>query len=71
MLSGVDIVAEPGRTTAIVGSTGAGKTTLLGLVPRLFDPQQGSVTIDGAVSDGLRLRASQMIVALGGSVEPA
>ncbi|MWV48361.1 ATP-binding cassette domain-containing protein [Rathayibacter sp. VKM Ac-2803] len=47
VLSGVDLVAEPGRTTAIVGSTGAGKTTLLGLVPRLFDPQQGSVGIDG------------------------
>ncbi|SMH49759.1 ATP-binding cassette, subfamily B [Rathayibacter oskolensis] len=47
VLSGLDLVAEPGRTTAIVGSTGAGKTTLLGLVPRLFDPQEGSVTIDG------------------------
>ncbi|QHC65240.1 ATP-binding cassette domain-containing protein [Rathayibacter sp. VKM Ac-2759] len=47
VLSGVDLVAEPGRTTAIVGSTGAGKTTLLGLVPRLFDPQEGSVAIDG------------------------
>ncbi|KQQ06221.1 MULTISPECIES: ABC transporter ATP-binding protein [unclassified Rathayibacter] len=47
VLSSVDLVAEPGRTTAIVGSTGAGKTTLLGLVPRLFDPQQGAVTIDG------------------------
>ena len=47
VLSQLDLVAEPGRTTAIVGSTGAGKTTLLGLVPRLFDPQEGSVSIDG------------------------
>ncbi|QHC69043.1 ABC transporter ATP-binding protein [Rathayibacter sp. VKM Ac-2801] len=47
VLAGIDIVAEPGRTTAVVGSTGAGKTTLLGLVPRLFDPQEGTVTIDG------------------------
>jgi ATP-binding cassette subfamily B protein len=62
VLSGVDIVAEPGRTTAIVGSTGAGKTTLLGLVPRLFDPQQGSVTIDGVPVSSLdRAQLAQVI----------
>ncbi len=43
----VSFVAEPGKTTAIIGSTGSGKTTLLGLVLRLFDPQAGRVTIDG------------------------
>lgn len=47
VLRGVDLVAEPGRTTAIVGSTGAGKTTLLGLVPRLFDVTAGAVLVDG------------------------
>ena len=47
VLDGVSFVAEPGQTTAIVGSTGSGKTTLLSLVPRLFDAQQGSVRIDG------------------------
>lgn len=47
VLSGVSFVAERGRTTAIVGSTGAGKTTLLGLVPRLFEPQSGTVSIGG------------------------
>lgn len=47
VLDRVSLVAEPGTTTAIVGSTGAGKTTLLGLVPRLFEPQTGAVTVGG------------------------
>ncbi|WP_456786868.1 ABC transporter ATP-binding protein [Cellulomonas sp. P5_C5] len=47
VLHGVDLVAEPGKTTAIIGSTGAGKTTLLNLVPRLFDVTGGEVLIDG------------------------
>ena len=48
VIKNVSFVAEPGKTTAIIGSTGSGKTTLLGLMLRLFDPQEGSVTIDGA-----------------------
>ncbi|HXH36093.1 MAG TPA: ABC transporter ATP-binding protein [Plantibacter sp.] len=47
VLSDITFTAEPGKTTAIVGSTGSGKTTLLSLIPRLYDPQQGHVTIDG------------------------
>ena len=47
VLRQVDLVARPGETTAIIGSTGSGKTTLLNLVPRLFDVTGGSVTIDG------------------------
>lgn len=47
VLHGVDLVAEPGQTTAVIGSTGAGKTTLVNLVPRLFDATGGSVMIDG------------------------
>ncbi len=46
VIKNVSFVAEPGKTTAIIGSTGSGKTTLLGLMLRLFDPQTGSVTID-------------------------
>jgi subfamily B ATP-binding cassette protein MsbA len=45
-LSEVDLVAEPGRTTAIVGASGSGKTTLLNLIPRLYDPTRGRVLID-------------------------
>lgn len=51
VLDDVSFVAEPGTTTAIVGSTGAGKTTLVKLIPRLFDPQSGRVTIDDVPVD--------------------
>ncbi len=47
VLSGINLRASAGRTTAIVGSTGAGKTTLLSLIPRLFDATEGAVLVDG------------------------
>ncbi|MBB5694637.1 ABC transporter ATP-binding protein [Muricoccus pecuniae] len=47
-LSGLSFVAEPGRTLALVGPSGAGKSTALALVPRLYDPSAGRVTLDGA-----------------------
>jgi ATP-binding cassette, subfamily B, multidrug efflux pump len=47
VLHEIDLVARPGETTAIIGSTGSGKSTLLGLIPRLFDATAGSVSIDG------------------------
>ena len=47
MLQGVTFRAEPGKTTAVIGSTGAGKTTLVNLVPRLFDITGGHLTIGG------------------------
>ncbi|GAA2984998.1 ABC transporter ATP-binding protein [Streptomyces fulvorobeus] len=47
VLRAVDLVARPGETTAIIGSTGSGKSTLLGLVPRLFDVTDGEVLVDG------------------------
>ena len=47
VVSGVSFIAEPGRTTAIVGGTGSGKTTLVNLVPRFYDVTAGSVTVGG------------------------
>jgi ATP-binding cassette subfamily B protein len=47
ILSGVSFTAEPGKFTAIIGSTGSGKSTLLNLIPRFIDVTEGSVTIDG------------------------
>ena len=46
-LSGIDLVVPAGRTTAFVGRSGAGKSSLLALVPRLIDPSEGRVLIDG------------------------
>ena len=47
VLRGVSFAAEPGRTTAIIGSTGAGKSTLLRLAPRLLDVTGGEVSVGG------------------------
>lgn len=46
-LEHISFTAEPGKTTAIIGSTGCGKTTLLNLIPRLYDVTEGRVTLDG------------------------
>lgn len=46
-LENISFTAEPGKTTAIIGSTGCGKSTLIKLIPRFFDVSDGSITIDG------------------------
>jgi ATP-binding cassette subfamily B protein len=46
VLHGVSLLARPGETTAIVGSTGSGKSTLLNLIPRLVDVTGGMVMVD-------------------------
>lgn len=47
VLHDIDFVAEPGKTTAIIGSTGCGKSTLVNLIPRLYDVTAGRITLDG------------------------
>ncbi len=47
VLSGISLVARPGKTLAIIGRTGSGKSTLINLIPRLFDVTSGAVLIDG------------------------
>ena len=47
ILSGIDLVANPGQTVALVGATGAGKTTSMQLLQRLWDPIEGRITLDG------------------------
>ena len=47
VLHEISFTAEPGQTTAVIGSTGAGKSTLINLIPRLFDTSAGRVLLDG------------------------
>ena len=47
VLRGITFTAEPGQTTAIVGSTGSGKSTLVNLLPRFYDATEGGVLVDG------------------------
>lgn len=46
-INDVSLTAEPGETIALVGPTGAGKTTITSLISRFYDPDQGTITIDG------------------------
>ena len=46
-LTDIDFVAEPGKTTAIIGSTGSGKSSVVNLIPRLYDVTGGNITLDG------------------------
>jgi ATP-binding cassette subfamily B protein len=47
VLNGVNLVAEPGQTVAILGATGSGKSSLIHLIPRFYDVERGRVTLDG------------------------
>jgi ATP-binding cassette, subfamily B, multidrug efflux pump len=47
VLRNVSFAANPGETTAIVGSTGSGKSTLINLLPRFYDTSEGAVLVDG------------------------
>ena len=55
VLEDIDFTAEPGKTTAIIGSTGCGKSTLVNLLPRLYDVTGGSVTLDGQDIRNIRM----------------
>lgn len=52
----VDFKAEPGKVTAIIGSTGCGKSTLVNLIPRLYDVSQGEILLDGENINALSMQ---------------
>ena len=47
ILEDINFTAEPGKTTAIIGSTGSGKSTVVNLIPRFYDVTGGEILIDG------------------------
>lgn len=63
VLNGVDLVAEPGQTVAILGATGAGKSSIVNLVPRFYDAAAGRVTWNGV--DIRSVRQSDLLAQVG------
>jgi len=64
VLRGIDLAVRPGSRVAIVGATGAGKSTLVSLVPRFYDPQKGTVTIDGTDIRHFQLKSLRRQIAM-------
>jgi ABC-type multidrug transport system fused ATPase/permease subunit len=63
-LSHVTLDVEAGTTVALVGATGSGKTSLTSLIPRLYDPQEGAVLVDGMDVRGVDLASLRGEIAL-------
>ncbi|MGL4812234.1 MAG: ABC transporter ATP-binding protein [Beijerinckiaceae bacterium] len=63
-LNDVSLLAEAGKTTALVGRSGSGKSTLVALVPRLYDVQSGSVRIDGVDVRDVTLKSLRAQIAV-------
>ena len=64
VLTGVDLIAQAGTITAIVGTTGSGKSTLVSLLLRLYDPDAGAITINGTNLRDIRIEDLRADVAI-------
>lgn len=64
VLRGLDLKIEKGEVVAIVGSSGAGKTTLVNLLPRFYDIDDGSITIDGLETREMTIRSLRSLIAV-------
>jgi len=62
VLKGINLIAEPGETVAILGATGAGKSSLIHLIPRFYDVSEGRVSIDGFDVRDIRLHSLRVQV---------
>jgi subfamily B ATP-binding cassette protein MsbA len=65
-LTGVDLIARPGETVALVGPSGGGKSTILNLIPRFYDPTAGRVTVNGSDARDLTIASLRAAVAFVG-----
>ena len=63
VLDRIDLLAEPDRTTALVGPSGGGKSTIISLVQRLYEPESGAVRIDGQDVAGVNTRSLRDAIA--------
>src|SRR3954468_6695408 len=64
VLNGINVEINPGEMVAFVGSSGGGKTTLLNLLPRFYDPTQGSIRLDDIDLRQIRLQDLRKHIAL-------
>jgi subfamily B ATP-binding cassette protein MsbA len=62
-LKGLSFTAAPGKMLALVGASGAGKSTALALIPRLYTPSGGTISIDGAPITSLTLESLRAAIA--------
>lgn len=62
ILENINFTAEPGKTTAIIGSTGSGKSTVVNLIPRFYDVTKGELFVDGVNVKNVRQKALRDII---------
>lgn len=63
-LSGIDLHARPGQVVALIGPTGSGKSSVINLIPRFYDPTEGSVLLDGINVRDLTLKSLRQHISI-------
>lgn len=64
VLGKINLEAKRGEVVALVGHSGAGKSTLVGLIPRFYDPQKGSICIDGVNIKDFKIKSLRSLIAV-------